>query len=345
MNGFGRIFRLSIFGESHGPCVGVVVDGCPAGIILGDDAFEADMRRRQGGARGATARREADVPIVESGVHCGRTTGAPILIRIANTDADSASYADVARVPRPGHADLVAARKFGGWNDPRGGGHFSGRLTAALVAAGVIAKHIVEPVRVRARVLEAGGRADASAAAREAARDGDSIGAIVECRASGVPLGLGEPFFDSLESQVSRLAFSLGGVRGIEFGSGFACARMRGTECNDLYLDAEGRTATNHAGGVNGGLTNGNEIVFRVAVKPTSSIAARQRTVDLETGRRVSLSVAGRHDACIGLRMPVILEAVLAVVLADFTLLDAPRARGGGAPHGARRSAPRRTGR
>ena len=332
MNGFGRIFRLSIFGESHGPCVGVVVDGCPAGIVLGEDAFAADMRRRQGGGRGATARREPDVPIVESGVYGGRTTGAPILIRIANTDADSASYTDVARVPRPGHADLVAARKSGGFNDPRGGGHFSGRLTAALVAAGVIAKRIIEPVQVRARVLEAGGRPDATAAVKEAMRDGDSVGAIVECRASGVPLGLGEPFFDSLESQVSHLVFSLGGVRGIEFGSGFASARMRGSECNDPYVDVQGRTATNHAGGVNGGITNGNEIVFRVAVKPTSSIAAEQRTVDLVTGSRVSLSVAGRHDACIGLRMPVILEAVLAVVLADFALLDARSARSGRAP-------------
>jgi len=335
MNSFGRIFRVQIFGESHGPCVGVVVDGCPAGLALEAQEFESDLSRRRAGAGGTTARREPDAIRILSGVFEGRTTGAPILLQIDNVDADPGPYEQLRFTPRPGHADLVAAKKFGGFHDPRGGGHFSGRLTVALVAASVVARKILGPVAFESRVLEAGGRADVETVVAEAVASGDSVGGVVECRVRGIRPGLGEPFFDSVESLVSHLVFSIGGVRGIEFGAGFASSRMAGSECNDPILEIDGKTATNHAGGVNGGITNGNELCFRVAIKPTSSIPVPQRTVDLRTGEPATITVEGRHDACIALRTPVILEAAAAVVLADLALLQratAPKPIRGDAP-------------
>ncbi len=322
MNTFGRLFRVSIFGESHGPGVGVAIDGCPAGLPLTVEDFDSDLRRRRPGKPGTTTRDEADVPLIRSGVYRQKTTGAPIAIWFENQDVDSSAYDKIEKTPRPGHADLTASRKYGGHNDHRGGGAFSGRLTVGLAAAGVIAKKLLGDISITARLLEAGGSVDVEAAVRAAQRDGDSVGGLVECRASGLPIGLGEPFFDSVESLISHLVFAIGGVRGIEFGSGFASAAMRGSECNDQILDAGGRTATNHAGGVNGGLTNGNELVFRVAVKPTSSIAKPQTTVDLETGQQTTLTIEGRHDACIALRVPPVVEAACAIVLADLMLLE-----------------------
>ncbi len=322
MNSFGRIFRAQIFGESHGPCVGALVDGCPAGLPLSAEDFEPDLSRRRSGAAGTTGRHEPDRVRILSGVFEGRTTGAPILLLVDNTDTDSGAYEKLRSTPRPGHADLVAARKSGGSNDPRGGGHFSGRLTVGLVAAGAVAKKLLGPAAFASRVLEAGGRADVEGAVAEALAAGDSVGGVVECRVSGLEPGLGEPFFDSVESLVAHLAFAVGGVRGIEFGDGFSSARMHGSEHNDPILDVDGRTATNHAGGVNGGLTNGNEFCFRVAVKPTSSIGKPQQTVDLRTGAPATLTIEGRHDACIALRVPVILEACAALVLADLRLLQ-----------------------
>lgn len=322
MNTFGRYFRIHILGESHGPCVGVLIDGCPAGLALEPADFRAALDRRRGKGTGATPRREPDEPVLQSGLFRGRTTGTPLLISIANLQADSTGYRELRHTPRPGHADHTAAVKFGGFHDHRGGGHFSGRLTAGLVAAGVVAAKLIAPVMVEARLLEAGGSREPEAAAAAAREEGDSIGGIVECRATGVAAGLGEPFFDSVESLISHLVFSLGGVRAIEFGSGFACARMKGSECNDEIVDAAGATRTNHAGGVNGGLTNGMPLVYRVAVKPPSSIAKPQWTVDTRSGERVRLQVEGRHDACIATRMPVILEAATAVVLADLMLAE-----------------------
>jgi len=317
MNSFGRVFRVSLAGESHGPAIAVIVDGCAPGIPLAVEDFAADLERRRGGQPGTTARREDDVPKIVSGVYNGRTTGAPILAVVHNRDARPESYAELIHTPRPGHADWTAWCKYGGFNDPRGGGHFSGRLTAALVMAGVVAKKLIDPVKVDAHIVEIGGSADYAALLEQARAEGDSLGGIVECRASGVPAGLGEPFFDSLESLISHAAFAVPAVKGIEFGAGFAAARMRGSSVNDPILDAAGKTATNHSGGINGGISNGNDVVFRVAIKPTSSIGRPQRTVDLRTGEPAEIRVGGRHDACIALRAPVVIEAVTAIVLAD----------------------------
>jgi chorismate synthase len=320
MNSFGTLFRISIFGESHGESVGIVIDGCPSGIPLEQDDFEGDFSRRKSGAKGTTPRREPDIPRIMSGVFNGHTTGAPLTILFENTSARSGDYSRMTDIPRPGHADFTASRKYGGYQDYRGGGHFSGRLTLALVAAGVIAKKIIRPASVSATLIEAGGTGDIRAAVDRAVEEQDSIGGIVECRIGGVPVGLGEPFFDSVESVMSHIIFSIPAIRGIEFGTGFRAAAMRGSEHNDNIIDADGTTETNHAGGVNGGITNGNEIVFRVAVKPTSSTGRPQRTMNFRTGEMEVLKIEGRHDTCIALRVPVVVEAAAALVLADFML-------------------------
>ena len=322
MNNFGRIFRISMIGESHGPCVGVLIDGCPAGLPLAADDFLPDLERRKSGKPGTTGRREEDTPSLMSGLFNGRTTGAPLLIIFENRDIDSGAYDLIKATPRPGHADFVAFKKFGGFNDYRGGGAFSGRLTAALVAAGVVAKKLIRPVSIEARLLEAGGSTEIKAAVERAIMEQDSIGGVIECRGAGLPVGLGEPFFDSVESLLGHLIFSIPGIKAIEFGAGFGVARMRGTEYNDEILDTAGKTRTNNAGGINGGITNGNDLVLRVAVKPTSSISKVQSTVNMETGKPAALTVGGRHDTCIALRAPVIVEAAMAAVIADLMLLE-----------------------
>lgn len=319
MNSFGRLFRIHIFGESHGPEIVVGIDGCPAGIVLREDDFDGDLQRRRGGAPGTTQRREDDKPEIRSGVFNGRTSGAPILIAFANRDTRSSDYDEFVSMPRPGQSDWTARLKYGGCNDYRGGGHFSGRLTVGLVAAGVIAKKIISPAVVQATLIEAGGDPDIERALERAALN-DSIGGIVSCAVEQLPAGLGEPFFDSLESAIAHLIFAVPGIRGVEFGSGFASARMPGSEHNDLILTPAGKTETNHCGGVNGGISNGNPLNLRVAVKPTSSIAKPQYTVDLSSGKRRKLVIAGRHDRCFALRVPVVIEAAVAVALADFAL-------------------------
>ncbi len=320
MNSFGRVFRLSIFGESHGPAVGVVIDGCPPGIQVSVEDFLPDLDRRRSGAEGTTPRREPDLPVLVSGVHLGFTTGAPLTVQVANTDIRSQDY-DLASTPRPGHADFSGNAKWAGFNDPRGGGHFSGRLTLCLVLAGVVAKKLLPGVTFRARLTQAGGSADVEAAVRAAMADGDSVGGLVECTVDGLPPGLGEPFFDSLESLLAHMLFAIPAVKGVDFGSGFAAATMRGSAHNDVFVATNGHTATNHAGGINGGISNGNPVEFRVAVKATSSIGRPQQTLDFETGKPVTLAVRGRHDACIALRVPVVVEAAAALVLADLSLL------------------------
>ena len=323
MNSFGRLFRLSILGESHGPCVGILIDGCPAGLPLEPEEFMADLeRRRGGGAPGTTPRREDDRPVLQTGVHRGRTTGAPILILFENRSVDSSAYEAIHHTPRPGHADWVALGKYGGHADMRGSGHFSGRLTTALVAAGVVAKKLLGSAKVAARLLEAGGSADIEGAVAAAMKEGDSVGGLVECRVTDLPPGLGEPFFDSVESLISHAVFAIPAIKGIEFGDGFAACRLRGSQVNDALEDVRGRTRTNHAGGINGGISNGNEVLFRVAVKPTSSIHRAQDTVDLRTAEPAVLTMGGRHDACIALRAPVVVEAVTAAVLADLMMLE-----------------------
>ena len=321
MNSFGRIFRLSIFGESHGASVGVVIDGCPPGISLKISDFEEKLARRRSGAKGTTPRIEPDTPELLSGVFNDKTSGAPIMILFRNTDTRSRDYSLFTKIPRPGHADFVAHKKYKGYTDYRGGGHFSGRLTLGLVAAGVVASKVLKGMKINASLVEAGGMKDIERAIDIAVEKKDSIGGIVECVVSNVPVGLGEPFFDSVEAVLSHLLFSIPAIKGVEFGSGFAAAKMHGSEHNDAFIDQSGQTETNYAGGINGGITNSNDIKFRVAVKPTSSTSIKQRTVNIETGKMTDLEVEGRHDLCIALRVPVIVEAVTAIALADFKLL------------------------
>jgi chorismate synthase len=323
LNSFGRIFRISIFGESHGESAGVVIDGCPAGLSLTPEDFLPDLERRKGGTqKGTTPRQEEDLPIFKSGIFNNRTTGAPITILFENKNIRSSDYEKQRAVPRPGHADFVARLKFGGFEDYRGSGHFSGRLTVAIVAAGVIAKKLLDKIKITSGILEIGGEKDLEKGLQKAIDNKDSIGGIIECRAGGLPGGLGEPFFDSVESVLSHAVFAIPAVRGIEFGTGFPAAKMFGSEHNDAIENMQGKTKTNHAGGIVGGLTNGNELVFRIAIKPTSSTAKEQTTLNWATGKIETVSVKGRHDLCIALRVPVILEAVTAVVLADLMLLE-----------------------
>ncbi len=325
MNSFGRLFRMTIFGESHGVAVGLVLDGCPAGLTLTQEDFITDIERRKGGIqKGTTPRQESDLPIFKTGIFNNITTGAPITILFENNNTRSGDYEKLRAIPRPGHADFVAHEKFGGFEDYRGGGHFSGRLTVALVAAGVIAKKLLQIVQteIRAEIKEIAGMEDLEAGLQKAIEAKDSVGGILECRAQNLPASLGEPFFDSVESLISHAVFSIPAIRAIEFGTGFAAARMFGSQHNDAIADNTGRTITNHAGGVVGGISNGNELVFRIAVKPTSSTPKEQETYNRETGTTELFSVKGRHDLCIALRVPVVLEAVTALVLADLLLME-----------------------
>lgn len=328
MNSFGRIFKLHIFGESHGESVGVVIDGCPAGLSLTAEDFLADIERRKGGMqKGTTPRKEDDIPIFKSGVFNNKTTGAPIAIFFENNNIRSSDYEKQRAVPRPGHADFVANKKFGGFEDYRGGGHFSGRLTVCLVAAGVIAKKLLNNISIKANILEIGGEPDIEKGLQKAIDAKDSVGGIIECRATGLPVGLGEPFFDSVESVLAHALFAVPAVKGVEFGTGFAAARMFGSVHNDWIENLEGKTTSNNAGGVVGGITNGNELVFRVAIKPTASTPKEQQTLNWETLTVEPFSVKGRHDLSIALRVPVILEAVTAFVLADFMMMEGRIAR------------------
>ncbi len=329
MNSFGRIFRIQIFGESHGEEVGVIIDGCPSGLVLSVEDFEVEMNRRKGGTKGTTPRTEDDIPLFKSGLFKGKTTGSPLIILFPNKNTRSVDYEKQREVPRPGHADWVASKKFGGFEDYRGGGHFSGRLTVCLVAAGVVAKELIaksgndnNKIKITAQIKEIGGEEDVEKGLQKAIDAKDSVGGIVECIVSGLPVGLGEPFFDSVESLISHAVFSIPAIKGIEFGVGFAAAKMFGSSHNDAIINSDGRTATNHAGGVVGGITNGNDLVFRVAVKPTSSTPKEQQTLNIATGNVEQFSVRGRHDLCIALRVPVVLEAVTALVLADLLMLE-----------------------
>lgn len=323
MNSFGRIFRVSIFGESHGESVGIVIDGVPAGLALTEEDLLPDLERRKGGKqKGTTPRQEADYPFFKSGLFNGKTTGAPISIFFENNNTRSADYEKQRSFPRPGHADMVAHQKFGGNEDYRGGGHFSARLTTGMVAAAVIAKKLMQGVTITAEVIEIGGESDLEKGLQKAIDAKDSIGGLVECRVNGLPVGLGEPFFDSVESQIAHIAFAIPAVKGIEFGAGFAAAKMFGSQHNDAIENMEGKTRTNNAGGIVGGITNGNELVFRIAIKPTASTPKEQNSLNWETGKVENFSVKGRHDLCVALRAPVILEAATAIALVDLFLLE-----------------------
>ncbi|MFY7880148.1 MAG: chorismate synthase [Lacibacter sp.] len=323
MNAFGTLFRVSIFGESHGPCVGITIDGCPAGLSLTEADLLPDLERRKGGTqKGTTPRQEADYPIFKSGLFQEKTTGFPITIFFENNNTRSEDYQKQRSFPRPGHADMTAHQKFGGNEDYRGGGHFSARLTTGLVAAGAIAKKLMPAVSIVATITEIAGEQDLEKGLQKAIDAKDSVGGIVECRVKGLPAGLGEPYFQSVESVLAQIIFAVPAVRGIEFGTGFAAARMFGSEHNDAIMDDRGTTKTNHAGGVVGGITNGNELVFRLAIKPTSSTPKEQVSLNWDTGKAEAFSIKGRHDLCVALRAPVIIEAVTAIVLADFMLRE-----------------------
>jgi len=323
MNSFGNKFRISIFGESHGESVGLTIDGCPAGLTLNADDLLIDLERRKGGKqKGTTPRQESDFPIFISGVFNWKTTGFPITLIFENKNTRSSDYESQRDIPRPGHADMTANQKFGGNEDYRGGGHFSARLTTGLVAAGAIAKMLIPQINITAVIKEIGGESDIEKGLQKAIDAKDSIGGIIECVVKGLPYGLGEPYFDSIESVISHMMFSIPAVKGIEFGAGFSAAKMFGTEHNDYIINKEGKTETNHAGGIVGGISNGNDLIFRIAIKPTSSTPKVQTSYSWQTNQMESFSVKGRHDLCVALRAPVIIEAVTAIVLVDFMLLE-----------------------
>lgn len=356
---FGQHFKLTIFGESHGPAIGIVIDGIPAGTVIDEEAVARQMARRApGNDPTATARREADRVRIVSGLFEGRATGAPLCGMIENTNTRSGDYAQLRARMRPGHADYAGHVKYGGFNDPRGGGHFSGRLTAPLVFAGSIARQLLERqgVTIGAHIASIGGiedarfdpanvSADALRALQgqrfplldpalessmrelvEAARlEQDSTGGAIECAATGVRAGIGSPFFGSVESVVSQLAFSVPAVKAVEFGDGYALSAMRGSQSNDAMHMEDGRVRclSNHNGGVTGGITNGMPIVLRAAIKPTPSIARPQQSVDLSASADVQLSIAGRHDPCIVPRAVVVIESILAIALCELAMDDA----------------------
>ena len=322
-NSFGSKFKLSIWGASHAPEIGVRIEGVPQGISLSEGDFEADLSRRRASAKGTTARHEADIPILRSGIANGTTTGEPIEIVFKNGDTRSSDYSQFESHNRPSHVDFTARAKYGGEVDLRGSGQFSGRMTALLVAAGVIAKKILQNIEYQTSIVEIGGSrneaefADIIAAAMA---DGDSVGGVIECRAKGIEVGLGDPFFDSAESIIAHLLFSVPAVKGVEFGSGFEGVKLRGSERNDCFVDGEGHTATNNEGGINGGITNGNDLVVRAAIKPTASISKEQMTYNKELCKVAPLRIKGRHDACIALRAAVVVESVVAIALAELKL-------------------------
>ena len=320
---FGRGFHIDIQGASHSEKIRITIDGVPKGIALAESDFEKDLAQRRAGAIGTTPRTEADRPEIE-GLADGVTTGERITITFRNNNTRSGDYSHLRRHPRPSHVDFVANSRWGEAIDLRGSGQFSGRMTVALVAAGAVAKKVVgSQVEFASEIIELGGERDRSRFEEillDAVAEGDSVGGVVECRVKGLPIGLGEPFFDSTESIISHLLFSVPAVKGVEFGSGFEGVRLRGSERNDRIIASDGTTATNNEGGINGGLTNGNEIIVRAAIKPTPSIAQPQATFNFESGEIEPLIIGGRHDSCIALRARIVVEAVVAIALAELKL-------------------------
>ena len=323
----GKNIHLTIFGQSHSKAIGAVIDGLPAGFRIDMKALKAFMARRAPGQKGTTARKEADQPVILSGLVDGRTCGSPLAMMIENKDTKSADYKAFATIPRPMHADYPAFIKYEGYNDIAGGGHFSGRLTAPLCFAGGVCLQILcqQGVKVGAKLVSAGGVSGTKlkAAIEEAQKAGDSVGGIVECCITGVPAGIGDSGFDNLESSFARMLFSIPGVKGVEFGAGFAASSMKGSQHNDAWcFDKDGTivTKTNNHGGILGGLSTGMPITFRVAFKPTPSIALPQESVDLETGESTMLKIKGRHDPCIAVRAVPVVETAAALVLCDYML-------------------------
>ena len=354
---WGSKLRYQLFGESHGSCIGIAIDGLPAGVAIDLDVIMQAMRRRSSKPEeyGTTKRVEADVPEIQTGLYNGKTTGAPLVAIIKNSDHNSTSYDDVKRVPRPGHADYPAVCRYGEAVDLRGSGHFSGRLTAPLVFAGALVNQLpgMENIQAVSHIMRIGevtelgfaqvqltdtlqtklhaeglplidedNRDAIKAEIKKASQRGDSVGGIVECAILGIQAGVGNPFFDSIESTIAHLAFSIPAVKAVEFGVGFECGSMQGSQMNDAYaIDEKGcvSTVTNHNGGITGGITNGMPVVFRVAIKPTPSISCSQQSIDLQSGQNVDMTVTGRHDACIAARAAVVVES--AALMAVYELL------------------------
>ena len=348
-NSIGTSVILTLFGESHGEAVGAVLDGLAPGIEVDEQEIAAWLTLRRPEDDAATARREPDRFQVVSGVFNGRTTGAPVCIVIPNEDVRSEDYEAFRNLPRPSHADYTARVKYGGFEDYRGGGHFSGRLTAAVVAVGAIALRALKNkgILVGSHILRCGGIADRPfdrtaveiplvnarrfpvlesvegamrAAVLEAAREGDSVGGVVQTAVHGLPAGVGDPWFDSVEGDIARAVLAVGGVKGIEFGEGFRLAGMRGSEANDAFAYNAQKvvTLTNRSGGINGGISNGMDILFNTAVKPTPSIARPQQTVDLKSGQAAVLQLSGRHDPAIVRRICPVITSLTAVVVCDL---------------------------
>ena len=349
-NVFGNAITVTLFGESHGEMIGAVLDGIAPGIAIDPEYIDKKLAMRRPSGKISTARVEADKYRIVSGVYRGYTTGTPLTLLIENTNTKSSDYSELSVKPRPSHADYTAGVKYHGYEDPRGGGHFSGRITAALVAVGailssalakkgiLIGTHIASIGTVEDRgfeslceditaldslefpVLSDSSAKDMKAYIEAAAADGDSVGGVLETAIIGLPAGVGEPWFDSVESRLSHIVFSVPGVKGVEFGDGFAITKMRGSEANDPFEIADGRvaTSTNHSGGINGGITNGMPIIMRAAVKPTPSIFKEQATVNLREMKNDTLSLSGRHDPCIVHRARAVVEAVAAIAISDM---------------------------
>jgi chorismate synthase len=322
-NTFGKILQISIYGASHDEAIGIVIEGAPEGIHLPAKLFDDDLNRRRPQLSGETSRHESDTPHISGLDKDERTTTEPIRIEFLNGDTRSKDYSHLRRQPRPSHADLVQMRKYGPEYNIAGGGIASGRMTVALVAAGVVAKRILSEATFHTEVISIGGERDPERQReliRSVTHEGDSVGGVVECRVTGLPHSLGEPFFDSTESIIAHLLFSIPGVKGVEFGDGFAGSEKRGSERNDAIISAQGHTLTNNEGGINGGITNGNELIVRVAIKPTPSIARKQHTYNFDSEAIEELTIGGRHDSCIARRAAVVVEAMVALALADLKL-------------------------
>jgi chorismate synthase len=351
-NSLGKLFTITSLGESHGNLVGVIIDGCPAGLAINEGDIQRELDRRKPGASPlTTARKEEDRVEVLSGILDSRTTGAPICLVVWNKDIDSGEYEKARFLPRPGQADYTAYMKYGGFNDYRGGGRFSGRITAGFVMAGAVARKLLAVIgaEVLAHTVEIGGIAaqpgepdeirrtvdknavrcaDTEAAQRmiaaieEAKNDGDSLGGVIEGIALSLPVGLGEPVFDAIDAELAKSLFAIPAVKGVEFGAGFQAARKKGSENNDLFAIKDSRiiTTSNNAGGVLGGISSGMPLVVRVAIKPTASIAREQSTVDIGKMTEARLTVKGRHDACIVPRAVVVVESMMAVTLCDLAM-------------------------
>ena len=324
MNSFGHVFKITLYGESHQPAIGVVIDGVLPGTLIDISKIKSDLVKRNPVAIGTTPRKEPDDFEITSGVINHVATGSPIHLTIKNVSVISKDYDHLKNHPRPGHADLVAGIKYNHFHDHRGGGRFSGRLTAPLVAAGSIAKMML-PYQFSHQLVQVGTLTDLSqldAYLEEITESKDSVGGIIEVSVSGLPIGLGEPMFEKLDAKIAQMLFSIPAVKGVEFGTGFQGITLKGSEFNDVITNDQGKTRTNHSGGVSGGISNGNDLIVCVFIKPTSSIKKEQQTYALDEKDIKPLAIEGRHDVCIARRAGIVIENAVALVCADMFLLN-----------------------